>query len=957
MASAEGTLNTVQPVCPPQSRRAVMGCGTSRGGGDAGQVVVAADKLPPLPGAALPGLAASMPRDALPQIGTVGKGSHESGVADLRTPFSPPAAKRSGSASGSGAAPTTPDSAPKPPTPPGNDPGQPYVPQAGGGSPAAAAAHASVLVPTTTGQQPAAADGGPGAAYPGLGLQPPPGPELLQILASGRPSCFPEPAELLAQAPQQLLLASGLSVTADSAAGAPLNVTRLRENARAVGAKPEQVASLEDILATLWAAAYPGVSNHALPEAEAAEPAAPPSEAQVARQAGALSTLLAERSALSVPLLSHNVHFWLLALLAHPQKAIAANSALALAELAMGPGPAKTAMLLAGAVPQLVGAVRARGKEDGGDAVAANSVRTLANIATEHAAGAAALVAAGGLGLMVGLLRPDSSVHVRTNAAAALLKVMAAHEAYRAAMVAEGAVAALAAAMLQGPDSASYNAVGALFNLSVTEPPALRHHVADRGSPICLVPHLLACMEGRGLDGAASEAVASCTATRINASVLMIELCRHAASAARLAEQGIVASLVKLAGGHAACKPKPKQQPRQPQPLVQAQTSSGGKKAAAAWSAHGGEDVLAGSVDLLHPLPREVRSNAVICLLALGSHGAHMLALLGAGGALGLLVGLMDPKEDPAMQAYASNGVCSLAAASPELRAQLVSAGCVQALADLLYSGRGGEARANVCAALAAMCSDAAARKAMVECGALTTVVRIATFLLDMVSGKAERGWCAPLNAEDAQRAPNLLGNAIGALAEAVKHPELRKSLAQVEFGEATILCIRCLQRGPDVAKINAAAAICNLCIDHVTALDLRKRGAEAILGTAATEVEGRQAATHLRFNAGRAAARIRRALDDLDEAADAAHRAATAAAAAAEAGGSEAFGARVSDRGTAHVKLRGAWGASAKAPETRISDGGLLAGAGAAHGPGAGAEEPPVKTAISAVIPLSKYM
>jgi hypothetical protein len=211
-----------------------------------------------------------------------------------------------------------------------------------------------------------------------------------------------------------------------------------------------QVASLEAMLAVLWAAAYPVGDGGALPSAAGSPSAAPPSEGQITTQAAALSTLLAELPALAMPLLSHNVHFWLLALLPHPQKAIAANAALALAELAAGPGPAKTAMLLAGAVPQLVAAVSKHDKEDGsGDPVVANAARALAAIASEHAAGAAALVAAGGIALMVALLRPVKGAQVRTNAAATLLKLMAAHEAYRAAMVVEGAVAALAAAMLQ----------------------------------------------------------------------------------------------------------------------------------------------------------------------------------------------------------------------------------------------------------------------------------------------------------------------------------------------------------------------------------------------------------------------------------------------------------------------------------------------------------------------------
>lgn len=63
------------------------------------------------------------------------------------------------------------------------------------------------------------------------------------------------------------------------------------------------------------------------------------------------------------------------------------------------------------------------------------------------------------------------------------------------------------------------------------------------------------------------------------------------------------------------------------------------------------------------------------------------------------------------MQVNSANAVCTLAAANGALREQLVAGGCVRVLAELLQAGRGGAARPNVCAVLAALMPEAAARE------------------------------------------------------------------------------------------------------------------------------------------------------------------------------------------------------------------------------------------------------
>ena len=65
--------------------------------------------------------------------------------------------------------------------------------------------------------------------------------------------------------------------------------------------------------------------------------------------------------------------------------------------------------------------------------------------------------------------------------------------------------------------------------------------------------------------------------------------------------------MVLLASGRAAHRPKQQQQQQHQQ-----QPSGSGRKFTSAWSAYGGgEDTLAGGVDLLYPVPQQVRLHCI----------------------------------------------------------------------------------------------------------------------------------------------------------------------------------------------------------------------------------------------------------------------------------------------------------------------------------------------------------
>ncbi len=55
--------------------------------------------------------------------------------------------------------------------------------------------------------------------------------------------------------------------------------------------------------------------------------------------------------------------------------------------------------------------------------------------------------------------------------------------------------------------------------------------------PLQVAPQLLACMCGRGPGGASDESVAASTSARVNASAVLLELCKDLAAAHLLADQ------------------------------------------------------------------------------------------------------------------------------------------------------------------------------------------------------------------------------------------------------------------------------------------------------------------------------------------------------------------------------------------------------------------------------------
>ncbi len=132
-------------------------------------------------------------------------------------------------------------------------------------------------------------------------------------------------------------------------------------------------------------------------------------------------------------------------------------------------------------------------------------------------------------------------------------------------------------------------------------------------------------MSGRNASGAGDESVAAAASARVNASAVLLELCKDPASATALADPAlaVLTALAALAAG------------RLPPPP--------------AGSGDDG-DILAGGVDLLYPVPPVVRGNSLLCLMALARMGAAMQLELGRCGALGTLLELLAPGQDSAMQ-------------------------------------------------------------------------------------------------------------------------------------------------------------------------------------------------------------------------------------------------------------------------------------------------------------------
>ncbi|KXZ42825.1 hypothetical protein GPECTOR_116g357 [Gonium pectorale] len=462
----------------------------------------------------------------------------------------------------------------------------------------------------------------------------------------------------------------------------------------------------------------------------AAAPAAPitPTPQQLTRQLGTLASLVNDYPGLRTAAMARDAPAALVrVLLRHPERAVAANSALALGALASGPPPHKTSLIAGGVVTALLQALRGRTAAAATNCeapgVAANAANALANLVNGHAAGAAALAAGGGIDTLLDLIAVDQPANVRTNAAGVLVQLTAAHESYRAAIVAAGGVEALSYGMLRGPDAPACNAATALYNLAVMTPPSLRPAMAQADSELAIAPQLLLCLAGRNKAGAADESVAAATAARTNASAVLLELCKDPSAAPHLASErlAVPAALAALAAG------------RLPPPPDDA--------AAAAAAA----DFLSGGVELLYPVPPVVRGNSLLCLMALARMGPEMQLELGRCGALGTLLELIAPGQDPAMQINSANAICSLAAANADIHAALVSARCVPLLAGLLQEGG--------------------------------------------VTGSS------------AADPGGVLCNSVGALAEATKYGDLRRSLVQVEFGEGLATLLRCLREAPEPAQ------------------------------------------------------------------------------------------------------------------------------------------------------------
>ncbi|KAG2429621.1 hypothetical protein HXX76_010853 [Chlamydomonas incerta] len=718
------------------------------------------------------------------------------------------------------------------------------------------------------------------------------------------------------------------------------------------------------------AAAGAGAGGTASGEAAAPAGGLVPSPQQLTRSLGNLSNLIQDYPGLRTAAMARGAPAWLLRILArHTERAAAANAALALAALAAGPPPHKTSLIASGVVEGLLGAMRgktAAHEAAGGDApgVAANACNGIANLSNGHAAGAAAVVAAGGIEVILGLCAVDCAANVRTNAAGILVQLGGAHESYRAAIVQSGGVPALAAGLLRGPDAPACNAATALYNLAALSPPNLRPHMAAPSGPLSVVRHLLLCMAGRDGTGAGDESVAASSSARVNASALLLELCKDPAAAPGLAAAegegglGVPAALAALAAG------------RLPPPPPGSSPSAG--------------DTLSAGVELLYPVPAVVRGNALLCLLALARMGPAMQLELGRCGALGTLLELIAPGQDPAMQVNSANALCSLAAANADIHAALVEARCVPLMAGLLLQG-GDMARANVCAVFVTMMRDAQARQQLQECGGLSGLVRLTAAVMDERKASGVVGALANDPA-------GLLCNCVGALAEACKHPELRRAIMQLEFGESLRTLLQCVVDGPEPAQVNAAAALCFLCREQACALQLeRLRGLDILKEVVGPDDPDGEApvlpggpSRRLRHNARRALARMEDQISTADDATKAAadrRAAAVASARAAAAAEAAAAAAAAGDaEPSAPAPPRSGWQGEAAdldptiglppLPGAAMAGAGTVAGAGAgspaeAAGAGAGGEqaqeqelegEDEIATVISPPQPLASY-
>ncbi|EFJ44279.1 hypothetical protein VOLCADRAFT_95541 [Volvox carteri f. nagariensis] len=681
---------------------------------------------------------------------------------------------------------------------------------------------------------------------------------------------------------------------------------------------------------------------------------AAPGPQQLTRQLGFLAGLVNEAPGLRTAAMARDAAAHLLRILTHhPEKAAAANAALVLGALAAGPHPHKTTLVAAGVVDGLLQAARGRtaaAEAAGGDApvVTANACSALGNLSIGHAAGAAAIAASpGGIDTLISLLAVSNAPNVRTNAAGVLVQLMGAHESYRAAVVAAGGVPALAAGMLRGPDAAACNSVTALYNLAALTPPSVRPAMSEAGGSLAVVPQLLLCMAGRNIRGEADESVAASTSARVNASAVLLELCKDPAAAPLLADAALAvpAALAALTAGR--LPPLPPLPSASPAPPPTPPSS----------------DLLSGGVDLLYPVPPVVRGNCLLCMMALARMGSTMQLELGRCGAVGTLLELLESGQDPAMQINSANALCSLAAANSDIHSALVASRCVPLLAGLLIRG-GDAARANVAAVLVTMMKDEEARSQIQECGALSSLVRLVCMLLDERS--ASGGGSPPSPSPSPSPDPGgVLCNTVGALAEAAKYPELRRSLMQVEFGESLGALLRCLKEAPEPAQVNAAAALCHLCREQSAAVQLgRLRGVELLKlvtrqhpgpraryphpvpsahmseavgarpddwgggspgpGSGCSPTSWTRPSSRLRHNASRALARLQEQLTAMDEqvqaaaVARAAGRASATGTAAAAAGDIEVDEAPYALRGLSHDVLGGGSMAAAGGPDRR---------------------------------------
>ncbi|KAG2429660.1 hypothetical protein HYH02_013998 [Chlamydomonas schloesseri] len=770
---------------------------------------------------------------------------------------------------------------------------------------------------------------------------------------------------------------SGSAVTAKTSTSGSAVTAKISTSGSAVTAKTSTSGAAVTAKTSTSGGAAAGAGGGTASGEAAATPAGGlvPSPQQLARSLGNLSNLIQDYPGLRTAAMARGAPGWLMRILArHTERAAAANAALALAALAAGPPPHKTSLIASGVVEALLEAMQgktAAHEAAGGDApsVVANACNGISNLSNSHAAGAAAVVAAGGIGVVLGLCAVECPAGVRTNAAGILVQLGNAHESYRAAIVQAGGVPALAAGLLRGPDAPACNAATALYNLAALSPPNLRPHMAAPSGPLSIVRQLLLCMAGRDATGAGDESVAAAASARVNASALLLELCKDPAAAPGLAAVeadgglGVPAALAALAAGRLPPPP----------PGSSPSSSAGG-------------DTLSAGVELLYPVPTVVRGNALLCLLALARMGPAMQLELGRCGALGTLLELIAPGQDPAMQVNSANALCSLAAANADIHSALVEARCVPLMAGLLLQG-GDMARANVCAVFVTMMRDAQARQQLQECGGLSALVRLTAAVMD------ERKAAGVVGAL-ANDPAGLLCNCVGALAEACKHPELRRAIMQVEFGESLRTLLQCVTDGPEPAQVNAAAALCFLCREQACALQLeRLQGLQILKEIVGPEnADGEAPALpggpshRLRHNARRALARMEDQIATADDAAKAAadrraaavaaarkEAAAEAAAAAAAAGEAEPKAPAPPRSGwqgeDAHLDptiglppLPGAVAAAAGAGRASGASAGaeVEAAAGAGGGSGGAAQEAEGEDEIATVIsppqPLSSY-